>query len=369
MRTPNILCSAFGLVVSGLLLGLSSVAFSDPATFATFDAPSNTFGTQGPSQATIAESINEKGTTTGYYVDAFGNFHAFVRDKDGTFAVFDAAQGATFTAPVSINEEGTIAGIFTDNGSVTHGFVRERHGAVTTFEAFPVSINEEGTIAGSATDPTSFASVGFVRRKDGTLATFAILGTGTFPYSINGQGTIAGSYSDASFLNHGFVRDPDGTITMFDAPGAGTTPFLGGTGSSNQIVPVVSINDRGTVVGSYIDASGVSHGFVRDPHGTITTIDAAGAGTGPFQGTGGQAVVMSLNDRGTIAGSYTDAGGVSHGLVRDKHGTITTIDAPGAAASAFLGTFAQSVNRDGTITGYFFDEFGIAHGFVRGCCE
>ena len=39
------------------------------------------------------------------------------------------------------------------------------------------------------------------------------------------------------------------------------------------------------IEGQYTDASNVAHGFVRDANGAITTFDAPGAGTGPFQGT------------------------------------------------------------------------------------
>lgn len=56
-------------------------------------------------------------------------------------------------------------------------------------------------------------------------------------------------------MNHGFVRASDGTITTFDVPGAGT---LGGQGT----FPVSNDPSNG-ITGYYIDASGVSHGFLR----------------------------------------------------------------------------------------------------------
>jgi hypothetical protein len=56
------------------------------------------------------------------------------------------------------------------------------------------------------------------------------------------------------FRCHGFVRTPDGTITTFDAPGAGTGLFQGTIPSG--------INPAGAIVGYYLDASYVFHGFL-----------------------------------------------------------------------------------------------------------
>ena len=41
----------------------------------------------------------------------------------------------------------------------------------------------------------------------------------------------------------------------------------------------------------------------------------------------------------TITGSYTDASGVSHGFLRDRDGAITSFDPPGSN-----GTFATGIS-------------------------
>ena len=79
----------------------------------------------------------------------------------------------------------------------------------------------------------------------------------TFPQSINPAGEILGSYLDASGVRHGFVRDNKGNITSFDRTGSIAT------------IPE-SINPAGEIPGFYLDASGVFHGFVRDNKGNIT---------------------------------------------------------------------------------------------------
>ena len=50
------------------------------------------------------------------------------------------------------------------------------------------------------------------------------------------------------------MRTPDGTITTFDAPGAGTGLFQGTIPSG--------INPARAIVGYYLDASYVFHGFL-----------------------------------------------------------------------------------------------------------
>ena len=161
-----------------------------------------------------------------------------------------------------------------------------------------------------------------------------------------------GQYFDASNVSHGFVRAPDGTITMIDAPGAGTAP---GTGTVAN-----GINPAGTIEGFFAESNLniPNHGFVCDAKGTFTTFDAPGAaaiGTNP----------LSINPHGVITGWYTDASNVFHGFVRAKDGTITTIDVPGAGTGPSQGTQAVATNPAGATTGVYIDSNNVPHGFLR----
>jgi len=65
----------------------------------------------------------------------------------------------------------------------------------------------------------------------------------------------------------------------------------------------------------------------------IITIDAPGAGTGQFQGTGCFAFTdcsVLLNNFGAVTGYYLDANNVYHGFVRSPTGKFTSFQAPGA---------------------------------------
>jgi hypothetical protein len=55
----------------------------------------------------------------------------------------------------------------------------------------------------------------------------------------------------------------------------------------------------------------VNHGFVLDKHGGLTTFDAPGAGTGPGQGT----FPSDINPPGAIVGSFLDASNAFHGFL------------------------------------------------------
>jgi hypothetical protein len=61
-----------------------------------------------------------------------------------------------------------------------------------------------------------------------------------------------------------------------------------------------------------VDAGGVTHGFVRTQRGDITTFDVSGAGSGSGQGT----IPNSSDPAKGITGYYVDASGVSHGFLR-----------------------------------------------------
>jgi hypothetical protein len=56
---------------------------------------------------------------------------------------------------------------------------------------------------------------------------------------------------------HGFERFRDGSFANFDAAGAGTGVYQGTRPSTNNL--------NGEVTGWYVDANGVNHGFVWKP--------------------------------------------------------------------------------------------------------
>jgi hypothetical protein len=326
--------------------------------------------------------MNNGGAITGSYVDANNVYHGFLRSPKGSFTTFEApgadTTAGTFngTSPNSINDLGAITGYYSDANGFNHGFLRSHEGKFTTFDvpgaggfgSFPIAINLEGAVVGNYTD-SNYSFHAFLRSPDGTYTTWigpdACTGNGSEgcfgsgATNINAFGTIAGGFEDNSgnFVHHNFVRNAKGRLTTFDVPGAGTGNYQG-TGCPGC---ALGLNQWGAIAGIYSDASSVNHGYLRSPDGKITTFDAPGAGTGSYQGTGCFSdCPVSLNDWGSITGVYTDANFVSHGYLRSRDGEFATVDPLGS-----VGTLPFSINDFGIITGYYLDANNVFHGFIR----
>jgi hypothetical protein len=304
---------------------LAALAISIPVsaqTITTFDAPGA--GT-GALQGTYAFSISPSGTIIGFSRDAADVRHGFVRLEDGDFIIFDAPGAGTAagqgTRAYSINPAGEITGFF-DSGTAAHGYVRSTQGDITVFDA-----------PGAGTGP-----------GQGTFPAFS-------PLIINANGAITGSYIDSAFVRHGFLRDKNGVIATFDVPGAGLGTFGGG------------FTPNGTIMGNYFSQDTLSHGFLRDNNGGFLSFDAPGAGTNPgtFEGT----YPFGINPSGAITGWYVDGDDMNHGFIRDENGAFTTFDVPGAGTGPGQGPRVFSIAPNGSVTGHFNDPSNVVHGFVR----
>jgi YD repeat-containing protein len=149
----------------------------------------------------------------------------------------------------------------------------------------------------------------------------------------------AGAPAPTAF--RGFVLS-NGRYTKFDVPGATAKTAVGGS------------NDRGQLVGGYTDARG-EHGFLRDTHGRITSIDVPGARS---------TSAAKVNDRGQIVGFYTQTGLLDdpnsprRGYLLDR-GRFVRIDFSDAVDTQTLG-----INNRGQVVGQYVDAAGGFHGFV-----
>jgi hypothetical protein len=360
------------LCLAVCMLGLAVSAKAQNGHIIKFDVPGA--GT-GAGQGTTPFYINNAGVITGWYVDASGVNHGFLRAPDGTItAPIDAPLAGNVsgagTVLYSVNRFGVIVGSSTANDQTCQSFLLAPNGRFTIIYLPPPlasqcswadNINDAGTIAGAYIDTNSTAHV-YLRAPNGTI-TAPIDGPGASTgddngtyiptgYGLNPWGEITGFACNDVTCN-GFLRGPDGAITGFAVQvsgAAGTMP--------------TSINPAGEIAGSYWDTSGVTHGFLRTPDGTITApIDAPGAGNLSGQGTS----VSSNNSAGVITGNYTDADGVSHGYLRTPDGrfTIFNVRGAGAAPDQGEGTFPTGNNSAGAIMGYYVDVSLASHGFLR----
>src|SRR4026208_1250203 len=118
-------------------------------------------------------------------------------------------------------------------------------------------------------------------------------------------------------------------ITTFDYPGAG-----------NNTLPQ-KINERGDIVGEFIDSSGVTRGFVRFSDGSFSApIVDPNDTVGFTEGRG-------INNSRTVNGDYAISDGTLHSFFLSG-GTFTGYDVPGAVQTNLL-----SINDAGNFTGGF----------------
>jgi probable HAF family extracellular repeat protein len=160
-------------------------------------------------------------------------------------------------------------------------------------------------------------------------------------YGINNAGVVLGQYQNFDFSIHGFIKYPKKKLVNIVVPNA-----LPGKTVPNGL----NLNGPVSVVGWYEPSSGDHYieGFLYK-NGEYTDIPGPSGSTASFG--------FGINDLGTIVGAYADASGTVHGFLLEN-GTYTTLDMPGAAV---LQTFATGINDSGDIVVWWIDSFGVGN--------
>jgi hypothetical protein len=175
------------------------------------------------------------------------------------------------------------------------------------------------------------------------ITTFDYPGTGnsTQPQKINERGDIVGIYIDSLGVQRGFVRFSDGS---FSAPIVHPNDTMGFTHGRD-------INNSRTVCGEYIGSDGNDHSYFLSG-GTFTDYDVPGAiGTD----------VVGINDAGDFAGGFDPDGSGIFQAFMSIGGTLTSWSVPDATS-----TLAADINNSKQLmVGYYFDSSGIVHGYYR----
>jgi hypothetical protein len=160
----------------------------------------------------------------------------------------------------------------------------------------------------------------------------------TTSWGINTRGDVAGSYYDAAGAVHGYVRFATGHFSPgFDDPS-----------ETGQTTWVTGINDSRTVVGAWTAADFNNHGFIMS-RPNFTEFDVTGS-VGTW--------VAAVNNAGDIVGQFYD-GVVTHGFINTS-GNTTIIDVPGASYTALTG-----INDQDRTSGFYEDAASVVHGFFR----
>ena len=341
---------------------------ADSGTYITFDAP-------GAAKGTFAVAINSQSAIVGYYNDANFVAHGFVRSSGGTITVINVPGAGTYAVAinsagvitgnyydVNFGNHGFVRAI---NGNVTSFDVPGAY-----FYSTAGAIDPEGNVTGTYYD-TNFVTHGFLRSADGTVMSIDPAGSeGTQAFGITAQGAVIGCYADASMVGHGFIRASNGAMTTFDLPNSAT--YYPGCSSDYGYfvgnVALVGNNPAGQMTGAYFEPisgnpfGGNYRGFLRADDGSYTTFDAVSSPSSPCcTWTFG----VAINPAGVTVGFDNDYSNVNHAFIRATDGTVTILDAPGAGTGVNEGTWAFSVNQATVVVGQYMDANRMMHSFLR----
>lgn len=249
------------------------------------------------------------------------------------FTEVGPAPGSVFgRIPRAIADHGALVSLAYGANPASIGLI-EQQGHVQTFalqhgqSVDPQDINSRCVVAGTATNAAYSESLGFVRDRNGAITPFSAPGFAfTSLHGLNDHGVAVGCASTDGYLDQHPLIVANGTLTQVEVPGwEGRVCFD-------------DISDHGTLLGEYTDDTG-SHPFIADSNGAAS-VDVPGAFS---------AELFKLNNHGVAVGYYSVDDGnplyfPDHGLLRDKHGVLSTLDwVPQWPATQLVDFFGEQV--------------------------
>ena len=215
---------------------------------------------------------------------------------------------------------------------------------------------------------------------DGVFTTYDFPGSqNTYFFALGNNGNAAGHYQDSDGLYHGIALE-NGELREYNFPGSVQTEIYGisdATGaltgnftdaagirrgfSGDQIIEAPGapetfadfVNASGRLVGSYIDADGIYHPYVRNPEARFISIDLPQAAQLEYF------FVHGINDVGTLVGRTKRLGDVPRTVVGSFQYGLQNLQFPGS-----ISTEGWNINQDGSVVGHYDSPDGRRHGFI-----
>ena len=260
-----------------------------------------------------------------------------------TYSTIGSDDDTTFNQLLGINDQQVIAGYFGSGTPATthpnHGYTIDAPYAQVDFnnENFPGSqqtqvtaINDFGNTAGFYVN-TAGANFGFVD-QNGAFTSVTDPKTTSKPsfnqlLGRNNNGDAVGFYNDAKGHSHAYEYNANSKkFTAITPPGAVSASATG-------------INDQGDIVGTLTTAKGVMEGFLLKGF-TYTDFEIDNST---------QTMALGVNDLLQIVGSYVDSSGSTHGFVENNSGVVTTINDPNGVGT----TTVNGINNGGSLVGFY----------------
>lgn len=332
---------------------LAGTAFAVPAR-ATTTTPQYKLTIVG-SAGTELFGINKNGDVFGIAVEKGAKVQeGFLLPAGTTKPVFlgspgDQANADSVSSPEAINAGADVVGTATSFATGNQAAVEWPDSATPTdlgtrvglqnLVASPAltSINDSGLITGFGSNR---GDVGFTISGNTVTRLPALPGGGVDvePIAVNNSGLIVGQ-ADTSTSDFQAAAWQNGTVkALATLPGSFTSEAL-------------AVNAAGQAVGADVLTSDTDAHAVLFANGTVTDLDAPGAG-------GGDAVAHAINDSGVIVGH----GGNGHAFVY-QNGRAADLNGLIAAGSGFTLLTANGINGSGVIVGTAANSTGQTFGF------
>ena len=162
--------------------------------------------------------------------------------------------------------------------------------------------------------------------------------TGTFPFGVNTSEAVVGSYVNTSGATSGFLY-ADGKYTTLDYPG------------SDSFTRASGINDFNEVVGDFLGSDNSYHGYTYVGGAYMQyDVDKAVASTSLF----------GINNAGHLVGSRVPLDTLVAEGFTDIGGAVTSFYGSGTDP-----TYAYAINSFDEVVGRYYDSSNKSHGFYR----
>jgi len=251
--------------------------------------------------------------------------------------------GSTDAFPFGINKAGAASGWYVDTGNITNGFVW-RNGILRTLDNPGFADTELQSVSNRG------VAMGFYGDNNASHAAMYSFASGAWTalpdipgmpnnlgWGINSAGVAVG-YAGAG--DNGFGYNPTNATAWIWDPRIQSYSFFAVPDAAQYSTYADAINDKGQIVGTFFDANGVAHGFIKEGE-TYTSLDVPGAMYTYSYG---------LNNSGAAVGWFGNLSGWAEGFVRTSDGVFTVVDFPGA-----LETEIGGINERGDICGTWVD--------------
>ncbi len=228
------------------------------------------------SEQTQVTGLNNRGVTVGFWssmntASMMNNNFGWV-NVDGHFRQADFPTGSPANPPVDqllgVNDSDIAVGFYTDSSGNNHGYEyninTNRYTSVVdpnapTASLTAAAINDAGDVAGVYTNPANGNTDGFLL-SHGRFTDLSVPGSSsTMALGVNSFDEVVGVFVPSSDSNalEGFTWTPQHGFTTVNDPN--------GMNDGNLTTTINGVNDKGQLVGFYVDANGNTDGFIANP--------------------------------------------------------------------------------------------------------